>query len=123
MHCAISKGAGKELTIDGDVAIPRMYSIMVNVLVFVKLTADVFILGTEVAHVMQVSGSKLLRIWSKFPKMPNGSVLICWDVLEQSRLDISRGAWQIRTVCLYTCLCTCLYTWCDTSEVALVRFG
>ena len=58
MHCAISKGAGKELTIDGDVAIPRMYSIMVNVLVFVKLTADVFILGTEVAHAMQQSDGK-----------------------------------------------------------------
>ena len=47
--------AGKELTIDGDRAIPRMYSIMVNVLVFVTLTADVFILGTEVAHANQGS--------------------------------------------------------------------
>ena len=58
MHCVICKRAGKELTIDGDMAIPRMYSIMVNVLVFVTLTTDVFILGTEVAHAMQVITNK-----------------------------------------------------------------
>ena len=60
LHCAISKRAGKELTIDGDMAIPRMYSIMVNVLVFVTLTTDVFILGTEVAHAMQVITNKCI---------------------------------------------------------------
>ena len=60
MHCVIYKRAGKELTIDGDMAIPRMYSIMVNVLVFVTLTTDVFILGTKVAHAMQVITNKCI---------------------------------------------------------------
>ena len=53
--CVVLGGAGLPLR---DPTMRVNAAIMVNVLVFVTLTADMFILGTEVAHANQVRRSQ-----------------------------------------------------------------